>query len=49
MQNQLCLFGEIENAEMILNDAGKMVPHLELGIKGKKGEIKFNYNTVSDI
>jgi len=24
-QNQLCLFGEIENGEMISNDAGKMV------------------------
>jgi len=26
-QNQLCLFGEIKNEEMILNDAGKMIEH----------------------
>ncbi len=26
-QNHLCLFGEIKNEKMILNDAGKMVKH----------------------
>ena len=26
-QNQLCLFGEIKNDEIISNDAGKMVEH----------------------
>ena len=26
-QNQSCLFGEIKNGEMVLNDAGKMVEH----------------------
>ena len=26
-QNSLCLFGDIQNEEMILNDAGKMVEH----------------------
>ena len=26
-QNQLCLFGQIKNGEMMLKDAGKMVEH----------------------
>jgi len=38
-QNQLCLFGEVENAQMRLSDAGKM-------IEKWWGELKHKYNNI---
>lgn len=40
VQNRECLFGKIENGEMILNDAGKMVEHWYYELENKFNDIK---------
>ena len=45
-QNQLCLFGEIKNGEMVLNDAGKMVEHQWQGLICRFDNIKLHESIV---
>lgn len=39
-QNRLCLFGDIENGVMVLNDAGKMVENWYYNLNNKYPDIK---------
>ena len=39
-QNRACLFGDIINGEMILNDAGKMIEHWYYELKNKFDDIE---------
>lgn len=41
-QDRLDLFGKIENGEMILNDAGKMIKHWLFELKNKYSNIELN-------
>ena len=41
-QNHVCLFGKIENGEMILNDAGKMVERWYYELENKYQNVKCN-------
>jgi putative transposase len=40
LQDRKCLFGKIENGEMILNDAGKMIEKWYQELENKYGDIK---------
>ena len=41
-QNHVCLFGKIENGEIILNDAGKMVERWYYELENKYQDLKCN-------
>lgn len=41
-QNRRCLFGEIKNGRMILNDAGKMISHWWNELKNKYANVRID-------